>query len=43
LKNEIGFFKKVEIKPKLAIRNKPSFSLRVARELALYFYPRFCQ
>ncbi len=37
MKNEIGFFKKVEITLKLAIRNKPSFSLRVARVEALFF------
>ena len=39
MKNEIGFFKKAEIPLKLAIRNKPSFSLQVAREqISLFAY-----
>ncbi|WP_078039780.1 hypothetical protein [Bartonella apihabitans] len=41
MNNEIGFLKRVEITLKIAIRNKPSFSLRVARVEALFSARRF--
>ncbi|MBH9982934.1 hypothetical protein H3S89_09040 [Bartonella sp. B10834G6] len=37
MKNEIGFFKKVEIALKTAIRRKASFSLWIAREQTSLF------